>query len=52
MVASIGRIRSKGICRVLNGEHAATLGAIISIAKSLDIEPKLLYGFKLDLEKE
>lgn len=51
-VASIGKIEPKGVYRVLNGEHGASLGTIISIAKGLDIEPKELFDFKFDLEKE
>ncbi len=51
-VASIGKIEPKGVYRVLNGEHGASLGTIIAIAKGLDIEPKILFDFKFDLEKE
>ncbi len=51
-VASIGKIEPKQVYRVLNGEHGASLGTIISIAKGLDIEPKELFDFKFDLEKE
>lgn len=51
-IASIGKIEPKGVYRVLNGEHGASLGTIISIAKGLDIEPQELFDFKFDLEKE
>mgnify|MGYP004704524977 CR=1 FL=1 len=46
------KIELKQVYRVLNGEHGASLGTIISIAKGLDIEPKELFDFKFDLEKE
>lgn len=51
-IASVGKIEPKQVYRVLNGEHGASLGTIISIAKGLDIEPKELFDFKFDLEKE
>lgn len=51
-VASLGKIELKQVYRVLNGEHGASLGTIISIAKGLDIEPKELFDFKFDLERE
>lgn len=51
-IASIGKIEPKGVYRVLNGEHGASLGTIISIAKGLEISPKELFDFKFDLEKE
>lgn len=51
-VASVGKIELKQVYRVINGDHGASLGTIISIAKGLDIEPKELFDFKFDLEKE
>jgi len=51
-VASIGKIEPKQVYRVLNGEHGASMGTIISIAKGLDIEPKELFDFNFDLDKE
>lgn len=51
-VASIGKIEPKQVYRVLNGEHGASMGTIISIAKGLNIEPKELFDFKFDLDKE
>ncbi|WP_188220157.1 hypothetical protein [Flavobacterium pokkalii] len=51
-VASIGKIEPKGVYRVLNGEHGASLGTIISLAKGLEIEPKELFDFEFDLEIE
>lgn len=51
-VASIGKIEPKGVYRVLNGEHGASLGTIISLAKGLDIEPKELFDFEFVLDKE
>jgi predicted transcriptional regulator len=51
-VASIGKIEPKGVYRVLNGEHGASLGTIISLAKGLDIEPKELFDFEFFLDKE
>lgn len=49
-IASIGKIEPKQVYRVLNGEHAASLGTIISIAKGLEISPKELFDFSFDLE--
>ena len=51
-VASIGKIEPKQVYRVLNGEHGASMGTIISIAKGLEIHPKELFDFQFDLEKE
>jgi len=51
-VASIGKIEPKQVYRVLNGEHGASMGTIISIAKGLNIEPKELFDFKFDLDQE
>ncbi|WP_162147682.1 helix-turn-helix domain-containing protein [Flavobacterium limnosediminis] len=51
-VASIGKIEPKQVYRVLNGDHGASLGTIISIAKGLDIQPKELFDFEFNLEKE
>lgn len=51
-VASIGKIEPKQVYRVLNGEHGASMGTIISIAKGLEIEPKELFDFDFDFEKE
>lgn len=51
-VASIGKIEPKQVYRVLNGEHGASMGTIISIAKGLNIEPKELFDFEFDLDKE
>lgn len=51
-VASIGKIEPKGVYRVLNGEHGASLGTIIALAKGLNIEPKILFDFKFDFGKE
>ncbi|MDD5150959.1 MAG: hypothetical protein PHC28_10875 [Flavobacterium sp.] len=50
-VASIGKIEPKGVYRVLNGEHGASLGTIISLAKGLEIEPKELFDFEFFLDK-
>lgn len=51
-IASIGKIEPKQVYRVLNGEHGASLGTIISIAKGLEISPKELFDFNFDLERE
>ncbi|KVV16418.1 hypothetical protein AP058_00034 [Flavobacterium sp. TAB 87] len=51
-VASVGKIEPKQVYRVLNGEHGASLGTIISLAKGLDIEPAELFSFNFDMEKE
>lgn len=51
-VASIGKIEPKQVYRVLNGEHGASMGTIISIAKGLGIPPKSLFDFEFDLSEE
>lgn len=51
-VSSIGKIEPKQVYRVLNGEHGASMGTIISIAKGLDVHPKDLFDFEFDLKKE
>lgn len=51
-VAALGKIEPKQVYRVINAEHAASLGTIISIAKGLGVEPKLLFDFKFDLSKD
>lgn len=51
-IASIGKIEAKQVYRVLNGEHGANIGTIISIAKGLGVPPKELFDFKFDLDKE
>lgn len=51
-IASIGKIEPKQVYRVLNGEHGASMGTIISIAKGLEISPKELFDFNFDLGRE
>lgn len=51
-IASIGKLESKQVYRVMNGEHGATMGTIISLAKGLGISPKELFDFEFDLDKE
>ncbi len=51
-VASIGKIEPKQVYRVLKGEHGASLGTIMSIAKGLEVHPKELFDFEFDLKKE
>jgi transcriptional regulator with XRE-family HTH domain len=51
-IASIGKIEPKQVYRVLNGEHGASMGTIISIAKGLEISPKELFDFDFDLGRE
>jgi hypothetical protein len=51
-VAALGRIESKQVYRVLNGEHGASLGTIIAIAKGLEIHPKELFDFKFNFKEE
>lgn len=48
-IASIGKIEPKQVYRVLNGEHGASMGTIVSIAKGLEISPKDLFDFDFDL---
>lgn len=51
-VASIGKIEPKQVYRVLRGEHAASLGTIIALAKGLEIHPKELFDFEFFLDPE
>lgn len=51
-IASVGKIEPKQVYRVLNGEHGASMGTIISIAKGLEIHPKELFDFNFDLGKD
>lgn len=48
-IASIGKIEPKQVYRVLNGEHGASMGTVISIAKGMGISPKDLFDFDFDL---
>jgi hypothetical protein len=47
-VAAIGRIETKQVYRVINGEHSATLSMIVAISKGLEIHPKKLFDFEFD----
>lgn len=47
-VAAIGRIETKQVYRVINGEHSATLSIIVAIAKGLEVPPKKLLDFDYD----
>lgn len=51
-VASLGKIEAKQVYRVLNGEHGANMGTIVSLAKGLGIAPQELFDFEFDIEKE
>ncbi|WP_146740377.1 helix-turn-helix domain-containing protein [Flavobacterium lacus] len=51
-VASLGKIEPKQVYRVLRGEHAASLGTIIALAKGLEIHPKELFDFDFFLDPE
>lgn len=51
-VASIGKIEPKQVYRVINGEHGASLGTILSISIGLDIHPKELFDFDFRIEDE
>ena len=51
-VASLGKIEPKQVYRTLKGEHGASMGTIISLAKGLDIHPQELFDFEFDLDKE
>jgi plasmid maintenance system antidote protein VapI len=51
-VASLGKIEAKQVYRVLNGEHGANMGTIVSLAKGLGIAPQELFNFEFDMEKE
>lgn len=50
-VAAIGRIETKQVYRIINGEHSATLSIIVAIAKGLEIHPKKLLEFEYDFDK-
>jgi len=49
-VAAVGGIEQKQVYRVLNGEHGASLGTILAIAKGLEIHPKILFDFEFEEE--
>lgn len=49
-VAAIGRIETKQVYRVMNGEHSATLSILVAIAKGLEVHPKRLLDFEFDLD--
>lgn len=51
-IASIGKIEPKQVYRVLKGEHGASMGTIISIAKGLGISPKELFDFDFDFGQD
>lgn len=50
-VAAIGRIETKQVYRVINGEHSTTLSVLIAIAKGLEVHPKKLLDFEFDFEE-
>ena len=50
-VAALGKIESKQVYRVLNGEHGASLGNIIAIARGLGVHPKKLFDFDFVFEE-
>jgi len=50
-VAAIGRIETKQVYRVINGEHSTTLSVLIAIAKGLDVHPKILLDFEFEFEE-
>lgn len=50
-IAAIGRIETKQVYRVMNGEHSATLSIIVAIAKGLEVHPKKLFDFEFDFEE-
>lgn len=50
-VAAIGRIETKQVYRVINGEHSTTLSILIAIAKGLDMHPKNLLDFDFEFEE-
>lgn len=51
-IASLGKIEPKQVYRVLKGEHGASMGTIISIAKGLRISPKDLFDFDFDFGQD
>lgn len=51
-VASLGNIEPKQVYRVLRGEHAASLGTILAIAKGLAVHPKVLFDFDFLIDPE
>lgn len=44
-IAAAGRLETKQVYRVINGEHSATLSIIYAIAKGLEVHPKNLFNF-------
>ncbi len=51
-VASIGKLEPKQVYRVLNGEHAPSLGTIYALAKGLNLHPKELFNFEFFIDSE
>lgn len=51
-VAAHGGIEPKQVYRVLNGEHGASLGTVISIAMGMGIHPKELFDFDFLFNQE
>lgn len=51
-VASIGKIELKQVYRAINGEHGASMGTIISIAKGIGIPPKELFDFVFNFDDD
>lgn len=50
-VAAIGRIETKQVYRIINGERNATIATLLAIARGLDVHPKKLFDFDFSLEK-
>lgn len=44
-VAAIGNIETKNVYRAINGEHSTGLSILYSIAKGLEVDPKVLFDF-------
>ena len=51
-VAAIGRVETKQIYRVINGEHSTTLSVLVAIARGLEVHPKKLLDFEFDFDEQ
>lgn len=51
-VAAHGKIEPKQVYRVLNAEHGASLGTILSIARGMGVHPKELFDFDFEFTSD
>ena len=50
-VAAHGKIETKQVYRIINGEHSTGLSTLYSVAKGIGIKPRALFDFDFDEEK-